>query len=304
MKLSSSYKQEILVTVVVPIHNVEGKLENLLIWLPKAIELGFEVILVCNGCVDNSFKVLETFLKSCTNRKTKLLEIKEVGPGQARNEGLKISNGKFTVFWDADDLGNPSKLLEALNENGTSDLVIGAYSVTSAKKHVPRSKPQPLPPPDLNTFALNPGLWRCIFRTSSIKGIEFGMTRMGEDQVFISRFLATNPEIYFSKQNLYTYTIDYAGQLTSIKRYMRGLIESTGNIRDLIYSASTKYQKILIVFYLRQSMTGIKKGEIRVKAIMLANLIKFLLSKKSKGSSNREKFKLLFGIFSGAINVN
>jgi glycosyltransferase involved in cell wall biosynthesis len=304
MKSSTSSKPEILVSVVVPIHNIEDKLDNLLKWLPCAIELGFEVILVCNGCLDNSFKLLETFLNSTSSENTKLLEIKEVGPGQARNTGLKMSSGKYTVFWDADDLGDPSNLLEAIKESRTADVVIGRYSVTSAMINPPTAKPQQIPNADLNAFALNPGLWRCIFLTSSIKGIEFGESRMGEDQVFLSRFLATNPEINFSHQNIYTYTIENPGQLTSVKKNMQGLVESSRNILDLINTVSTKYQKILIVFFIRQSITGIKKGEIRVKVIMFANLIRFLLTYKSKGTRKKEELKLFLGIFSGAINVD
>lgn len=101
------------VSVVIPIHNAEkflrGTLESLLAQRLREAEF----ILVENGSTDGTQAIIDEF-----KRKDSRFVSASIGPsnaGAARNVGLGMVHGQYTIFLDADDEYHPDLLKKSYN---------------------------------------------------------------------------------------------------------------------------------------------------------------------------------------------
>ena len=293
-----------LISVIVPIHNMADRLANLFSWLGKADELRFQVILVCDRCTDLTKFQLETFIEDRKLANVAIVESQSPGPGSARNYGMKFIEGKYTLFWDSDDVGNPQETHELLRELRNCDVIVANYSTNKAPIFANEKFISNDHGVNLSEFARNPGLWRCIFLSSSIEGLNFGSSNMGEDQVFLARLLVTNPEIEFHSSNVYKYFSGVPNQLTSIPSNISGLVDSTTAIKDVIQNIPSRYSILVMTIYAKLCFTGIKRGNLGIKRHFFLELFRFLFSKESRIINLSEKIKIIHFLLAGKSNVN
>lgn len=90
-----------LVSVVVPVYNMEKYLERCLSSLAAQDYPNYEVILVNDGSVDKSQEICEKYCSEFEN--FYLINQKNGGLSEARNAGIKESRGQFITFVDSDD---------------------------------------------------------------------------------------------------------------------------------------------------------------------------------------------------------
>lgn len=90
-----------LISVIVPVYNVEK-------YLPQCIEsvlnqsyTNFEIILVNDGSTDSSYEICISL--QYIDSRIQVINKNNEGVGSARNDGLKISKGKYLCFLDSDD---------------------------------------------------------------------------------------------------------------------------------------------------------------------------------------------------------
>ena len=91
-----------MISVVVPIYNVEKYIIGCLESILNQDFQDFELILVNDGSKDDSIRLSEDFLKD-KNLSWKIINKENGGLASARNAGLKNANGDYVVFIDADD---------------------------------------------------------------------------------------------------------------------------------------------------------------------------------------------------------
>lgn len=96
--------KDILLSIIIPVYNVEKYILPCLesIFKQELKEDEFEVILVDDGCTDNTRNLIETFKQNHTN--ITIIEQCNLGPASARNKGMKYAQGKYILFVDSDDL--------------------------------------------------------------------------------------------------------------------------------------------------------------------------------------------------------
>lgn len=92
---------DIAVSVVVPIYNVESWLAECLDSLEKQTLKNIEVILVNDGSTDNSKTIAEQY--ASRNDNFTLISRKNGGLSAARNTGLDMATGEYIYFLDSDD---------------------------------------------------------------------------------------------------------------------------------------------------------------------------------------------------------
>lgn len=117
-----------LISVVVPIYNVEKYLENAVKSLLAQTLTDIEVILVDDGSTDDSGKIADK-LGELDNR-IKVVHKENGGAPSARNQGMQVSSGKYLYFMDPDDLMKP-KMLENLYlkaERDKAQMVISGFT--------------------------------------------------------------------------------------------------------------------------------------------------------------------------------
>lgn len=127
------------VSVIIATYNYSQYIEETLDSLLWQTFEKWECIIIDNGSNDQTLKVIQPYLNK--DGRFKYYYISHSTTSEARNFGLKKSNGKFIQFLDADDLLSPGKLLsqiEYLIANPDTDLVYSdsLYFDDSDKKRI------------------------------------------------------------------------------------------------------------------------------------------------------------------------
>lgn len=90
-----------LVSIIVPIYNVEQYLAECLESLVNQTLQDIEIICVNDGSPDNSADIVRKYMQA--DSRIKLIEQENRGLSGARNTGLKIARGEYIYFMDSDD---------------------------------------------------------------------------------------------------------------------------------------------------------------------------------------------------------
>ena len=90
-----------LISIVIPVYNVEKYLEQCLQSVQSQTYKHFEVILVNDGSTDSSLSICKKFVNQ--DKRFSVLTKKNGGLSSARNFGIKKAKGSFITFVDSDD---------------------------------------------------------------------------------------------------------------------------------------------------------------------------------------------------------
>ena len=108
---NSDYKT--LVSVVMPVYNAGIYLKDAISDILNQTNKDFELICVDDGSTDKSLQILEYFAEQ--DNRIKIISQGNEGAGAARNAGMKLAQGEYLLFLDADDRFE-NKLLEKATE--------------------------------------------------------------------------------------------------------------------------------------------------------------------------------------------
>ena len=117
-----------MISVIVPVYNVEKYLEECLDSIQNQIYTDIEVILVNDGSTDNSEVICEKYCEQ--DNRFKLINQKNQGQSVARNNGVASSTGEFIAFVDSDDIIKSNYLEELMRYMSEEvDIVESKFSV-------------------------------------------------------------------------------------------------------------------------------------------------------------------------------
>lgn len=94
-----------LISVIVPIYNVEAYLERCIRSLIGQSCPNLEIILVDDGSTDNSLSICQAYARQ--DPRIKLIHKENGGLASARNAGMEASTGEYIGFVDSDDWISP-----------------------------------------------------------------------------------------------------------------------------------------------------------------------------------------------------
>ena len=109
-KLKKVYNKNIFFSIVVPTFNSKKYIYETLESIDAQTYTNFEVIISDDGSIDETVKIIQTFFKINLNLNYKIILNKHLGPGNARNQGIKKSSGDWIAFLDSDDIWDEKKL--------------------------------------------------------------------------------------------------------------------------------------------------------------------------------------------------
>ena len=92
-----------ILSIVVPIHNMHQKLNQLNQWISTVPDTSVEVILVDDFTSEESSEEIEKLARFHSRLNMKLISGKFNSPGKARNAGLLEATGVWIIFADSDD---------------------------------------------------------------------------------------------------------------------------------------------------------------------------------------------------------
>lgn len=124
-------EKTIMVSVIVPIYNVEEYLEECLESIRNQTYTNIEVILVNDGSTDGSREICESYCEK--DIRFRLINQENQGQSVARNRGVKESVGQYIMFVDSDDVVN-TDVLKVLLPYMKTDVDIVECEMTREKE--------------------------------------------------------------------------------------------------------------------------------------------------------------------------
>lgn len=90
-----------LISIIVPVYNVEKYINKCIDSIINQTYKNLEIILVDDGSTDSSGKICDDY--AIKDNRIKVVHKKNGGVSSARNEGIRVANGKYIGFIDSDD---------------------------------------------------------------------------------------------------------------------------------------------------------------------------------------------------------
>ena len=104
---------ENLISVIIPVYNVEPYLEKCIKSVLEQTFANFELILIDDGSTDNSGIICDELAK--TDKRIIVFHQENEGLSAARNKGIDVSRGDYLYFLDSDDWIEPNALERLLS---------------------------------------------------------------------------------------------------------------------------------------------------------------------------------------------
>ena len=129
-----------MISVIVPVYNVEEYLEECLESIQKQTYSDIEVILVNDGSTDRSKEICEQYCEK--DSRFKLVNQENKGLSGARNRGMLESKGEFISFVDSDDVLKEDMLEQLMKQMTSEDIDIVECWYTNEKQELELSTPK------------------------------------------------------------------------------------------------------------------------------------------------------------------
>ena len=84
------------ISIIIPAYNAEKHIKETLLSVLNQTYKDFQIILVDDGSIDNTFQIADSIL----NPPHRIIQKKNGGEASARNVGLKICDSRYICFLD------------------------------------------------------------------------------------------------------------------------------------------------------------------------------------------------------------
>lgn len=202
-----------LVTVIVPVYNVENYISECLSSIIHQTYKNIEVILVDDGSPDRSAAIINEMAQR--DARVKLISKENGGVSSARNVGLDNANGEYVVFVDADDFlaKDAIKYLMWLATKTKSDFCFSKNCFTQRnEQQIEKDRIEKLSPAEAVALLISPrvivGCWNKIYSLDFLKrhGIRFSETLFyGEGLNFITVCAMKSASVGVGERKTYYY---------------------------------------------------------------------------------------------------
>lgn len=259
---------------MVPISRMAGKLELFKAWMLLAQNKQIYVVVVHDWRDEETELELTSFLGTLSVQNYKFITGEFGSPGEARNQARQFIDTPWVAFWDSDDFPNLDNILSAIHVSEIEDnILIGNFETKNFKNGITRT--QALSSDWKINVALNPGIWRMVFKKEILDEIEFSNLLMGEDQLFLAKLDIFSRKARIFKEIFYTYQIMSSEQATrrssSLKDLRRCLLQFNLAISGITDLHKGYYQ----IMYVKQIITSVKHLPYADKLFALMKLASF-----------------------------
>jgi teichuronic acid biosynthesis glycosyltransferase TuaG len=132
------------VSIITPCYNSQDYISDTILSVISQTYTNWELIIVDDYSTDKSVDIIKKYLAN--NKKIHLIKLtKKSGPAFARNEAIKVSNGRYLAFLDSDDYWSPNFLKASMENIKNHTFIYSCYNIVNKKKKlIDRSKIIPL----------------------------------------------------------------------------------------------------------------------------------------------------------------
>lgn len=216
--------QKPLVSVVVPIYNVEEYVDRCVHSILSQTYTNLEILLIDDGSTDNSGRICDSF--AAVDPRIRVIHQENAGLSGARNSGIEAAHGEYIVFIDSDDFVS-MQFIRALVETAcetdsdivqcyvrsfmhgedTSDL---AFTGTGLPKNVNivclTGREMCMSLLD-GTYEACGVVWNKLYKMSMLEKLRFPVNKIHEDDFLVYRLYwnAARAAIYEAELYFYQY---------------------------------------------------------------------------------------------------
>ena len=203
-----------LVSVIVPIYNVESFLDECMQSIASQTYENLEIILVDDGSPDNCPAMCDAWAEK--DSRIKVIHKENGGLSDARNAGLAIATGALIAFVDSDDRIEPDfirELYAAMERTGADIAECGVAYVDetgAVLKHRPVAPEKELDRIGaLRRLVLEDGVyqtvWNKLYRREVLDGIPFEKGKYHEDDFWTYQVFDRIEKLALVEKPLYNY---------------------------------------------------------------------------------------------------
>lgn len=206
-----------LLSVIIPAYNCKDTLSEAV----KSVADNFndtEIIIIDDGSADGTQEIVSSLCKQYNT--VKALRIKNSGPANARNEGIKVAAGDYIMFIDSDDTFAENTFEKIKNHlDGKTDLLIFGFRQNFLGRAEDKiySLDTPFTTDEYYKSNLLNQVWNKAYKRDFIikNNIFFENYKYGEDRIFNAHVLNFSPVVKAIPDVLYNYNIDKSVSLIS-----------------------------------------------------------------------------------------
>lgn len=274
-----------LVSVVIPVYNVEQYLEECFSSVVKQSYENIEIILVDDGSTDASGELADTL--AAKDSRAFVIHKKNGGLSDARNTGISIAKGEYITFVDSDDWIDVEfidKLAQLVISQGAD---VAQCDNTRDEGALQRGSG--------DTFVLNgkdafkelikfktvsPTAWGKLYKTALFKNnnLKFPTGRLHEDTAILYKLVYLAKKVAFINEALYYYRLNANSIMTA-------------SYTELHYSSVTLYHEELDEFILEHQILLQDNLLNRHKAMRILSVLNKIANSKELKPSVYAKFQ-------------
>lgn len=275
-----------IISIIVPIYNVEEYLERCIDSILSQSYNNIEVILVDDGSVDNSKVICCSYAER--DERIKVIAKKNEGPAEARNVALRYAKGDYITFIDADDFVSNDYIsyLYKLIKKHDADIACCNTSIfkkgntVKVKKHIKYEKIMCVDDAlcqMLYEKNFSNSVWGKMYKKELFKDISFPKGKIFEDMFTTYKVFMVSNKIVYGNQEKYFYMKHDKSIMNTTKSHARMQVIEAEN--ELIKDLGSEKIKVLKAAYSKlfaSSVVGISSFEIPTTKILLKNDVDML----------------------------
>lgn len=251
-----------LISIIVPIYNVEEYLEKCIESIIKQTYENLEIILVDDGSTDNSGKICDIYAKK--DERIKTIHRENSGVSVTRNIGLENCNGEYIGFVDPDDYISPTMyeiLYDTLKRNN-ADISMCSYQCfdsekiefTKSNNEISYNKNEALKELILDKD-ITSHLWNKLYKKDLFNEVSFPINKIYEDVGTIYFVLEKANLIIYNKSIQYAYFQRSTSLCNSIsEKKMNNYIEMIDDRYKYLKSNFKELEEILNISRIQSSL--------------------------------------------------
>lgn len=238
-------KQDLLISIIIPVYNVEDYLEKCLDSVINQTYKNLEIILIDDGSTDTSGKICDQY--ALQDKRIKVVHQKNGGVSVARNAGLSLVKGKYLTFIDSDDYVHPEYLEYLINLLTSYKATISSCGYkyiypAKTKEYFVEEKIRVMDSMEalkrmLYQSGFNNSLWGKLYCIELFTGILFPKDKIHEDLDVMYKILLKAKKIVSGEMPYYNY-VQSSGSLMR-----KEFSEHVFDVLDVVYHMSKDLQK-------------------------------------------------------------
>lgn len=206
--------KEELISVIVPIYNVEKYLTRCIDSIINQTYTNLEIILVDDGSPDNCGKICDQYAEK--DSRIKVIHKKNGGLSDARNAGIDIATGQYIAFVDSDDFID-TNMYEILYENikkTNSDIAIANFYKFAIEEEIIKiDKQQEITVYNreemfqhmYDNYLLTVVAWNKLYKRHLFSELRYPVGKIVEDSAVIHYLIDKSTKIVITDLPLYFY---------------------------------------------------------------------------------------------------